>query len=196
MNHTTAWDALENTVTGERMLVLRRERDSEGMLLEVQFDLPPQTAGPPLHRHTHLTERFEVLEGALQMTLEGRSLTLLAGDAVDVMPGQAHAFANASNAWVSFVTVIRSPGQFERFLRTWYGLANAGQARPDGQPRNLLYLARCLQDADFRFVGVPSVLQGGLLTLLVSIGELLGVYSALRSYDTGRWPVPAGGVAA
>ncbi|AMW06185.1 cupin domain-containing protein [Gemmatimonas phototrophica] len=188
--------ALENRVTGERMVVLRRERDADGSLLEVQFDLPPHTEGPPLHRHTHLVERFEVLEGALQMTVEGRSLTLLAGDAVEVTPGQAHAFTNSSNTWVRFVTLIRSPGQFERFLRTWYGLANTGLARSSGQPRNLLFLARCLQDADFRFVGMPSGVQGVLLTLLVGLGELLGVFSALRVYESVTTPVSVGGAVA
>lgn len=189
MSHDSPWHALENRMTGERMLVLRRGRDVDGAVLEVQFDLPPHREGSPRHIHSHVVERFEVLEGALHMTVEGQSMTLLAGDAVEVSPGQAHSFANHSNAWVTFTTEIRSAGQFERFLRTWYGLANAGRTRMNGLPRNLFHLARCLQDADFHFVGIPAVAQDRLLGALVSIGRSVGAFSALRAFE--RVPSPS-----
>lgn len=116
-------------------------------------------------------------------------MTLLAGDSIEVTPGQAHCFANDSNAWVTFVTEIRSPGQFERFLRTWYGLANAGRSRINGMPRNVFHLARCLRDADFRVVGVPSALQGGPSAALVWIGQMSGAFTDLMSFESVSSPM-------
>jgi quercetin dioxygenase-like cupin family protein len=183
MSPLSEWSAVENRVTGDRMLVLHRGRDPEGDVLEIQFDLPPYAAGSPLHRHRHVTERFEVLDGALQMCIDGRWTVLRPGDSVTVRPPQAHCFRNAGDTWTTFITEVRPPGHFERFLRSWHGLANAGRTDALGVPRNLLHLARCLQDADFTFASAPAAPQRMLFGLLVSIGELLGSYAALMDFD-------------
>lgn len=183
MNATSAWVPLENRVTGDRMLVLRRECDSEGEVLEVQFDLPPGAAGSHMHRHHVIEERFEVLDGALQMCVNGVWQTLTPGAAVVIRPGQAHRFRNDSHAWVSFTTELRPPVHFERFLRTWYGLANAGQSDASGTPRNLLHLAHCLHDADVTFADAPAALQRALIASVVRLGHALGAYRTLTELD-------------
>ncbi len=189
MSAPPEWSAIENTVTGDRMLVLHRGADAESDVLEIQFDLPPRAAGSPMHRHARLTERFEVVDGALHMCVDGRWTVLLPGDSVSVAPGQAHCFRNDSEAWTTFITEIRPPGQFERFLRSWYGLANSGRSTAAGVPRNLLHLARCLQDADLTFVGLPAGLQRLALSVVVSLGQALGSYATLMDFDIT--PLPA-----
>lgn len=179
----TAYAAVVNSVTGDRMVFLHHGRDADGEVLEVQFDLPPHAAGSPMHRHARITERFDVLDGALRMCVEGRWTTLHAGDAIVIRPGQSHCFLNESGEWVTFITEIRPPGRFERFLRCWYGLANDGSTGADGVPRNLFHLARCLQDADFLVVGIPAALQRLVLGVLVAIGHAAGSYAALMDYD-------------
>lgn len=183
MNATSEWSPVLNSVTGDRMLVLHRGTDAEGDVLEVQFDLPPHAAGSPMHRHARVQERFEVLDGALRMCVDGTWRTVLAGESVTVEPGQAHCFLNESGVWVTFITEIRPPARFERFLRTWYGLANSGKSSSDGVPRNLFHLARCLQDADFTFAGAPAALQRGMISMLVAIGNLLGIYASVMDFD-------------
>ncbi len=188
MTPTTDWTAVVNSVTGDRMVFLHRGTDAEGDVLEVQFDLPPHASGSPMHRHTRISERFEVLDGALRLSVDGQGMTLLAGDSVTVTPGQSHRFLNESNAWVTFITEIRPPARFERFLRTWYGLANAGHSTAAGVPRNVFHLARCLQDADLTFAGAPVLLQRVAIAALVAIGHAVGSYAALMDYDTAPAP--------
>ncbi len=177
------WVPVTNTVTGDRMLVLHRGLDAEGEVLEVQFDLPPQATGGPMHRHRRIQERFEVLDGALRVCVDGHWRTLLAGDSVTVDPGQAHSFANDSSAWVTIITEFRPPLHFERSLRTWHGLANTGRASATGAPRNLFHLARCLQDADVTFTAAPAMLQRAIISALVWLGNLTGINASLMDFD-------------
>jgi quercetin dioxygenase-like cupin family protein len=189
MSATHAWTPVVNRVTGERMLVLHHGPTAEGDLLEVQFDLPPYSAGSPMHRHQRLQERFDVLDGALRVCVDGAWRTLLAGESVFVEPGQAHCFLNESGAWVTFITEVRPPHRFERFLRTWYGLANDGRSTADGFPSNPLHLARCLDDADFTFADWPATPQRLVIGTLVAIGTAFGAYASLMDFDSE--PVPA-----
>lgn len=183
MSAMSEWAAVENGVTGDRMLILHRGPDADGEVLEVQFDLPPHASRSPMHRHSRLTERFEVLDGALRLCVDGRWTTMLPGDAIVVEPGQSHCFLNDSDVWTTFIAEVRPPGQFERFLRSWYGLANAGRATRDGVPRNVFHLARCLHDADFTFAALPSGPQRVVLRILVALGHTVGAYAALMDYD-------------
>jgi quercetin dioxygenase-like cupin family protein len=177
------WSPIVNRVTGDRMLVLTRGTDRDGAFLEVQFDVPPHSPGTPRHRHRRISERFDVLDGALSMYVNGAWRVLLAGASVEVVPGDVHCYRNNSDAWVTFITVLRPPHRFERFLRTWYGLANAGASTRDGVPRNLLHLARCLHDADVTFAAMPATLQRITLAALVRFGTTIGAYASLMDFD-------------
>jgi quercetin dioxygenase-like cupin family protein len=188
MSAASGWSPLVNSVTGDRMLVLTRGTDSEGPLLEVQFDVPPHSPGTPMHRHRRITERFDVLDGALSMCVNGEWRVVTAGASALVLPGDTHCYRNDSDAWVTFITELRPPLRFERFLRTWYGLANTGRSSRDGVPRNLLHLARCLSDADFTFAALPSLPQRALISSLERAGRMLGAHAALMDFDIS--PVP------
>jgi len=171
-----AWPQIENPVTRERMVFLRTARATGGASVEVQFDLPPGAAGSPLHYHRRLHETFEVSCGSLEMII-GRGATwqlVRAGELVVVPPRTPHAFRNSSTDWVTFTSVVTPAAQFERFLRAWYGLAQAGLVAPSGMPRNLFYVALGLDYADFAFPGAPDFLQRALLGALAGIARLSG----------------------
>ena len=51
------------------------------------------SAGAPPHRHQRSAELFFVLDGALDVLLEDRIVTLEQGDLLVVPPGVTHAFA-------------------------------------------------------------------------------------------------------
>ena len=46
------------------------------------------------HAHTDMTELFILLEGRLQACIDGRELTLAAGDCLVVAPGESHHLHN------------------------------------------------------------------------------------------------------
>jgi quercetin dioxygenase-like cupin family protein len=83
---------------GVTVHVLVRAADTGGAWSLVDYALPPGFAGPPPHAHATFTEAFHCTDGTVALTLDGRAVTLRAGEVAVVPPGVVHAFANPDGA--------------------------------------------------------------------------------------------------
>ncbi len=92
-----AGQVIENPITGERITFLKTSADTGGELLSVEVELPPRAKGVPMHYHLEQTERFEALEGILDVHAHGRDLRLGPGEAAEVPPRVVHRFWNGSD---------------------------------------------------------------------------------------------------
>jgi mannose-6-phosphate isomerase-like protein (cupin superfamily) len=72
------------------------ESTPEALRLEARWE--PGGHPPLAHLHPQQEERFVVLEGELEVTLDGVTRTLAAGDEFTVPAGAVHAMWNASDA--------------------------------------------------------------------------------------------------
>ena len=88
-----AGDRFENPRTGASFEVLRAPGGGERML-EVRRVVKPRTGRVLPHVHTDYVERFVVESGRARAKLDGRTIALRAGDALEVPTGGTH-----SNAW-------------------------------------------------------------------------------------------------
>jgi quercetin dioxygenase-like cupin family protein len=77
--------------------------------------LVPNGGGPPPHRHD-FEEMFTLLEGELEFTFRGQSLTVRAGSTVNVPANAPHAFKNVSGATARMLCMCTPAGQDEFFL--------------------------------------------------------------------------------
>lgn len=175
--HQSRREQIENPVTGDRMTILCSTRNSHGQHFKAQHSLPPGANGAPLHYHNTLTETFEVLSGSLEMELgeRGNIKTLQPGEVVYVPARMHHSFRNRSHDWVTFVSEVRPPGEFEQFIRAMYGLGIDGKVNQEGMPTNPLHLALVIQKADLVLVGQPVFLQKLIVSNLAWLARLLGV---------------------
>ena len=85
---------IENPVTGERLTFLATTEETGGELLKVKGELPAGSPEAPMHYHLAFTERFEVLEGRLDMYLGGKEnhIVLAAGQSALAPLSTAHPF--------------------------------------------------------------------------------------------------------
>jgi len=166
---------IENPVTGERVTFLETSRDTDGARTAAELEVAPR-GGVPKHRHTDHDEHIEVLEGEVEVTIDGKKQLLRAGEQIVIRRGQVHAWRNASREHAAKFRGGMSPGHpgFERFLRVLFGLARDGEVRPNGLPRRLDDLG-LLTEWD------PSVLSGPLRLLAP-----LMRWSARRARARGR----------
>jgi mannose-6-phosphate isomerase-like protein (cupin superfamily) len=142
-------------VTGERLWIERSALSGGGTFV-ARLLLPPGAHGGPPHLHPDAAERFDVLEGTLDLTVAGAARRLGPREALEVPPGQPHGFRNASGRDV-LLRVAMDPGAaLERFLRGWYGLAAEGRLRADGTPRSLLALGALLAWGGIVLDGAPA----------------------------------------
>lgn len=73
----------------------------------IEETMPPGTT-EVRHRHVRARQFFRVLAGELQIEVEGKTATLVAGDGLEVAPGLAHEVRNTAPITAHFL-VVSSP---------------------------------------------------------------------------------------
>jgi quercetin dioxygenase-like cupin family protein len=107
--------------------VTRSTQDTGGAYFEAINVLRPTFAGPPLHVHPGAEESYEVVEGKLDVCVDGAWRTLSPGEKVVVAAGVPHTLRNSSGAEVRLVNVHKPALDFERFFRRMHGMVAAGE---------------------------------------------------------------------
>ncbi|MEK6703507.1 MAG: cupin domain-containing protein [Planctomycetota bacterium] len=90
----------------------------------------PPGGGTPLHRHTREDEFFHVVEGQLTLWVDGKTITLSAGQSIFAPRNIPHAFKNRSTGPIKFL-VFCTPPVIEPFFD--YGLSLPSGAPPSDE---------------------------------------------------------------
>src|SRR5689334_22669996 len=90
-------DVIENTVTGERAIVLVGSADATDGRTVVFLGVRPGGAVVGEHVHSTVTERFRVISGRLGVRADGVESELCPGEAVTIHPGTVHDWWNAGD---------------------------------------------------------------------------------------------------
>ncbi len=180
-----AGQAFENPVTGERMVFDKTARDSNGLLLEIEFFIKPNSGrGLPAHFHPYFDERFEILAGAARYIVGNVEHPANVGDVIVLPKGIPHIHPwNVGNdiLHVRKITQLDKPDKglllkSEEFFETLYALAQEGRIGADGLPKNLLQkvvVGQALEPASFSATP-PLWIQRPLFGLLAAIGRAFG----------------------
>jgi quercetin dioxygenase-like cupin family protein len=98
-----------------------------GDYVEMEFVLPADCTAPPPHTHPKQVEEYEVIEGGLDVLLDGEWSTLGPGESVSVPIGVLHTFRNSSGEVVRLLNWHRPAMDFEEFIeRMSTALRDAG----------------------------------------------------------------------
>jgi mannose-6-phosphate isomerase-like protein (cupin superfamily) len=111
----------------ERYVVLETARASGGGLVRVEDTAAPGPSRRPTSAHPSQRERFEVLAGTLELTVDGEQHLLGPGDSFTVAPGARHLPRNAGDGELRFVAEMRPAGRFEEFLAQITAVNNSGR---------------------------------------------------------------------
>ncbi len=180
-----AGQTFENPITGERMVFDTTARDSNGLLLEIEFFIQPNTGrGLPAHFHPSFDERFEILSGSARYIVGDVEHPADAGDEIVLPRGIPHIHPwNVGNdvLHVRKITQLDKPDKdlllkSEAFFETLYALAQEGKTGADGLPKNLLQkvvVGQALEPASYSATP-PIWIQRPLFGLLAAIGRAFG----------------------
>jgi hypothetical protein len=93
--------------------------------------------------HPNTEDSFDVIEGTLEVCIDGEWSSVQAGETVTVPAGVPHTFRNASDKPVRAVTRIQPAGRSEAFFRDMHRLIHEGKIRrlPPKDPRSAIYAA-------------------------------------------------------
>ncbi|HEX3242460.1 MAG TPA: cupin domain-containing protein [Solirubrobacterales bacterium] len=150
------------------------EATSEGADRSVgmNFILPSGSVSPPPHRHPNQTESFRVVEGPIELMVDGEWRTLQTGETASVPPGTVHTFRNRSSATVTLHSTHTPAGRFEEFIEHISRLLPARGIKGGKDPRIPIYLSMIL-------LQYPDTIRPGrdrerlAINLMASLGRLL-----------------------
>jgi len=171
-------DALENPLTGERLVFRRTTADSDGALLAFDYFLPAGGSVPLAHVHPRQDERFEVVAGTARIRVGRRILYANVGDSVVVPRGTVHRLWNAGGdelqTFVEFRPALRTEEGFEQL----FGLAGDGKLGSRGfpHPLQMAVMAKEYRN-EGRFPLVPAGLQDALIAPFAALGTRLGYHA-------------------
>jgi mannose-6-phosphate isomerase-like protein (cupin superfamily) len=157
-----------------RWEITRTTADTAGELFEATNWLGPQMAGPPVHVHPTAEESYEVVEGSLDIFIDGEWRTLRPGESASAPAGVPHTLRNATAEPVRIINIHRPALRFEAFFREMQALIAQGKikALPPKEPRSAIYVAMLFgkYPDEIRVVKPPS----GVFKALAAVGRALG----------------------
>jgi quercetin dioxygenase-like cupin family protein len=167
-----AGDAIENPVSGQRLIFRKTAGDTGGELLEVEsIYAKPSPSRPPVHYHPRQEERFEALSGEVHALVGGEERTLREEEVLVIPPRIPHG-TWAERAGTSLNWQTRPAPKTEAFFEAVWGLARDGRTNDKGIPNSLLAAVVAREyEQEYRLV------------------SLLG---PSRGCSSGRWPRSAG----
>lgn len=126
---------------GMRWEITRSTADTGGDLFEATNWLDPHMPGPPVHVHPTAEESYQIIEGALDVCVDGDWKTVRAGETATVPAGVPHTLRNATGEPVQLVNIHRPAQQFESFFREMHSLTQRGMRLPPKEPRSAIRVA-------------------------------------------------------
>jgi quercetin dioxygenase-like cupin family protein len=100
-------------LVGDTYTILVAGSDTDGKYTLIDMHVPPG-GGPPPHRHD-FEEMFSVLEGEVEVTFRGESITARAGETINVPANAPHGFHNTGTTPSRLLCMCAPAGQDEFF---------------------------------------------------------------------------------
>jgi mannose-6-phosphate isomerase-like protein (cupin superfamily) len=115
--------------------------ETDGQRTEMISTLPNGNVSPPPHVHPQQINTFEVLEGTVELMVDGRWRTFHAGERATVPAGTLHTFRNRSGAPVRILDTHEPALRFEDYLEHIHKLMKSRGLKRGNDPRVAIYLS-------------------------------------------------------
>jgi quercetin dioxygenase-like cupin family protein len=113
-------------LVGDTYTILVSGNDTAGKYTLIDMHVPPG-GGPPPHRHD-FEEMFTVLDGEVEVTFRGETMTARQGETINVPANAPHAFTNHTDTPSRLLCLCAPAGQEEFFTLVGQPVAGRTQA--------------------------------------------------------------------
>ena len=161
--------------------IVRNGEDTDGEVLEANSWLGPHSPSPPVHVHDNAEDSFEIVEGRLDVKLDGTWRTYGPGERAAAAPGHRHTLRNTHDEPVRFINRHRPAADYEGFFRDMASLTSTGRmgAGTPHSPRQAIYAAMLFRAHPTAIR--TSRLQRFAFASLSGLGRMLGM-SLMTAY--------------
>ncbi len=148
-----------NPIQKDYVTFLKTHADTNGECTLVEVELA-DGGGVGLHYHKTYSEKFDCLEGEVQVKLGKQLYSLKPGESATAEPNSNHLFRNRSGKPCKFRVELRPASRgFEQSLQIGYGLANDGLCKKNGFPKDKLALAWLFDISESNLPGWMSMIE-------------------------------------
>ena len=148
-----------NPIQKDTVVFLKTHADTNGECTLVEVELA-DGGGVGLHYHKTYSEKFDCLDGEVQVQAGKILHKLSPGQSVTAEPNTNHLFRNRSGKPCRFQVEIRPASRgFEQSLQIGYGLASDGLCKPNGFPKDRLALAWLFDISESNLPGWMSMFE-------------------------------------
>ena len=148
-----------NPVQKDHVTFLKTSAETNGEYTLVEVELA-NGGGVGLHYHKTYSEKFDCIQGEVQIALGKTIHTLKPGESATAEPNVNHLFRNRSGNNCKFRVELRPASRgFEQSLQIGYGLANDGLVKSNGFPKDKLALAWLFDISESNLPGWMSIFE-------------------------------------
>jgi mannose-6-phosphate isomerase-like protein (cupin superfamily) len=186
-----AGDTIESPPTGARIRFLKKARDTNGQLLQIDDVMQGGGRVAIEHVHPYMEERFEILSGSARLSMRGQQRDVGAGVTVVVPAGTPHVWGNPHEDEVHLIIEFRPALRMEEWFETFFGLQKDGKINPNsGLPNPLQWAVISREYEDEIYLASPPLwVQRVRFGLLAPIGRLLGYKARYPAYSGAEAPL-------
>jgi len=180
---TARFRPIFNPATSERIKFTATAQDGDEDI--VRFDWRSMPGGAITeHVHPHQEERFTIIAGEADFTLNGEERVVGPGERIVVPVGARHSQSNPGSVEIEGVVELRPALHSKELHEAFAGLTADGKTTSRGAPKNPLQLGATLWHFrhESRATSPPIWVQNLILPPLSALAKLFGV----RPYDD-RW---------
>ena len=148
-----------NPIQKDQVTFLKTHADTNGECTLVEVELA-HGGGVGLHYHKTYSEKFDCLEGEVEVRLGKIIYKLQPGQSATAEPNVNHLFRNRSSKPCKFLVELKPASRgFEQSLQIGYGLANDGLTKSNGFPKDKLALAWLFDISESNLPGWMSLFE-------------------------------------
>ena len=136
----------------------------------MEWTLPPIAFAPPVHRHPIQVATYEVLEGGLEVMIDGEWRTLAAGESASVPVNSDHTFRIPRGQTVRVRNFHRPGGRFDEFIEKQHRFSTSDRFKGLKRPSTAMVMAMVWQEHADLLTPSSRPLRWGWRASLTSAG--------------------------
>lgn len=153
--------------------VVRSHEETGGEYVEMEWTLPGGAFAPPAHRHPTQVEEYEVLEGRLEVMVDGRWTALGPGDSASVPVNAPHTFKVPAGEPVRVRNFHRPGSRFDEFIEKQARFAQSDRFKGLKHPSTAMFMSVVWQEHEDLLVPANGVLRWAMKAL-ARLGRMRG----------------------
>ena len=134
----TRGQTLDMSPIGAVFRIRKTPEETNGQALEMEWELLPRSAGTPVHIHPFASETYRILEGTLEVNVNGQWKKLQKGEEMTIDKGVPHTFRNPIDGVTRVYNTHTPAMQFDAYFEGLNNIVNKlSSGRKDGLKLNL-----------------------------------------------------------